>query len=176
MDYDGKRSWTYIWMFRRWKSWWRPPAHHHHRLHNTRYNQYYIFFNRRKQICNKHHLGLKTKPKWKLMVMMMINQSLALMPSYNQQTPKFYHPESKLQTKEHWYPKPKVRCSTTWKFRVGKHRVLYDKNFLHFFVNVDFGSRFMMNLFALCIQQVSLPFHSIKGQNLSIFQLLTPLS
>jgi hypothetical protein len=38
--------------------------------------------------------------------------------------------------------KPKVVCSATHKFRVRKCRVLYDRRFFHFFVNVDLGSMY----------------------------------
>ncbi len=44
--------------------------------------------------------------------------------------------------------RPRVVCDVVQKFRVKKHRLLYDHRFFHFFVNVDLNSRCMVNLFA----------------------------
>jgi hypothetical protein len=41
-----------------------------------------------------------------------------------------------------------VVCGIVLKFKVKKHRLLYDHRFFHFFVNVDFNDRCIVNLFA----------------------------
>jgi hypothetical protein len=44
--------------------------------------------------------------------------------------------------------RPRVVCGVVWKFKVKKHRFLYDHRFFHFFVNIDFSNRCIVNLFS----------------------------